>query len=657
MRRSTTTTLRPSLERLGEGGETDRLGFRLVVVLLWRCIRLLRPVRGHVVALALGFGLLTLITLPTILVLFDLFWTRILQGEPLSEPGARLLGLDAATAVRVEQLAPEVRRDLARRAVGIGLAVFGAVLPAGLALWYYQVWILQRVNQLLRVEILERLQRLSLRFHAESPVGDALYRLTQDSAMVTQLIDVLFLTPLFALTRFAFALAIVAAFDPRLSLLLALAWLPALALGAAFSRPLRVGFRRARETNSALTSRIQETLAGIRVVKAYGAERRELERFEAASRTAFDAARSARTRLAGFGVLLFWIVGAALLASTGWATDLTQRRAPLFAGAALAGAGLSLWNLGLYNAFKFFAGGGTDQLRLLFRTWGRTQDIAIGLDRVFELLDLEPEVQEAPDALPLPRVRRGVAFRGVSFRYQADRPALEQVDLEVRVGEMLALVGPTGAGKSTLLALLLRLFDPERGAVEVDGVDLRRLRLSDVRSRIAIALQENVLFAASVRDNIRYAVPAASDAQVREAARVAAADDFIETLPAGYDTPLGERGTKLSSGQRQRLSLARSILKAPDVLVLDEPTASLDAETELRVLRNLAAWGRERAIFLVTHRLSSVRRADRIAVLEGGRLVEQGTHAELLARAGGVYRRLSQREGGAGAEPARQLAP
>ena len=246
-----------------------------MVGILWRCIRLLRPVRGHVVVLALGFGALAMVVLPMALILFDLFWTRALQGEPLSEAAALSLYLDPAVATHVEMLAPAARRSIARIAVALGLALFGAAIPIGIGLWYYQVWILQRVNQLLRIELLDRLQALSLRFHAENRVGDAIYRLYQDSAMVTQLIDVLFLTPVFAITRFVFTLGIVAAFDPRLGLVLALVWLPALLLGARFSRRLRVGFRAAREANSALTSRIQETLAGIKVIKAYGAEPRE----------------------------------------------------------------------------------------------------------------------------------------------------------------------------------------------------------------------------------------------------------------------------------------------------------------------------------------------------------------------------------------------
>jgi ABC-type multidrug transport system fused ATPase/permease subunit len=306
----------------------------------------------------------------------------------------------------------------------------------------------------------------------------------------------------------------------------------------------------------------------------------------------------------------------------------------------VAALGFSVWTLGLFNYFKVRFGDAASQLRQLFRTWGRTQDIAIGLDRVFELLDLEPEIQDAPDAVPLEAVREGIRYREIGFRYQPDRPALESVSFEARVGTISAIVGPTGSGKTTLMALLLRLFDPQEGVIEIDGLDIRKLRVASLRDSVAVALQENLLFGTTVRENIRYAVADASDAKVREAARVAGADEFIARLPEGYDTLLGERGTKLSTGQRQRLSIARAILKDTPILILDEPTASLDAETELRVMDNLAKWGEERLIFLITHRLSTIRRADQILVLKDGSIAERGSHGELMVSRNGTYRNL-----------------
>ncbi|HIK86803.1 MAG TPA: ABC transporter ATP-binding protein [Myxococcales bacterium] len=630
---------KPDYARLGTGEQGDRLGFRLVLSLLVRCVGMLRPVRWHVVTLAVAYALVGAVVIGAVIILFDLFWTRALEGEPLTLATASSLGLDPGLVVNVETLSAEMRREIARQAMWLALFVFGPTMPLGILLWYYQVWILQRVNQVLRVDLLDRLQSLSLRFHAENRVGDAMYRVFQDSAMVTQLIDVLFLTPVFAVLRFVFLSVILIAFDPILALVLVCVWPPALVLGAFYSRRLRIGFRAAREANAGLTAHIQETLVGIKVIKAYGAEGREQVRFEQDSQDAFIAAYSARTLLASFGVLTFWVVGAGFLLATTMATINTRQQVQLLAGTSLAVAGLQVWNLGLYNSFKYLFGSGTDQVRVLFRTWGRTQDIAIGLERVFELLDLEPEIFDRPNATRLPPVERGVVFRHVEFRYRQDRPVLENIDFEARRGTVTAIVGPTGSGKSTLVALLLRLFDPDSGSIEIDGHDLRDLTVTSLRSRVSIALQENVLFAQTVRENIRYAVPEASDEAVVEAARVACAGDFISDLPEGYDTLLGERGAKLSSGQRQRLSIARAVLKSADILVLDEPTASLDAETELALLNNLAVWGRERIILQVTHRLATIQKADQIVVIEAGRVVESGSHADLM-EGDGVYRRL-----------------
>ncbi|HEV8718240.1 MAG TPA: ABC transporter ATP-binding protein [Candidatus Binatia bacterium] len=620
--------------------QKDQLRFRLLLRLFRRCLPLLKPVRWHLVGLILGSAALAVVLLPLFLLLIDIIWTRVLQGQPLTEIEATLLRFDPALTVQVDKLSAELRRAIGARALWLFLVIAVPAFFCGFSLWYYQVWILQRINQTLRLALFDRLQALSLRFHAESRIGDAIYRLYQDSAMVTRLIEVLFLTPLFAGGRFVYSLAVVFALEPRLALLLALVWLPLLLVGFWASRRLRVGFRAAREANSALTSRIQENVAGIKVIKAYGVESFAQERFAHDSLVAFRRAYAARSLFAGFAMAIFWIVGVVSLGALGWATLKARDTATVF----FVVWGFTVWNLGLYQYFRERLGVATNVLRDLFYTWGQIQNIAIGLDRVFELLDRKPEVEDTADAVAMPPFRSAIVFRSVSFAYQKDRPVLQDIDLEAPVGTITAIVGPTGAGKSTLMALLLRLFDPDAGSIEIDGRDIRSFTIDSLRAHIAIALQENVLFGTTVRENIRYAVPQTTDVQVRAAARVACAEAFIEALPRGYDTLLGERGTKLSTGQRQRLSLARALLKDTLILILDEPTASLDAETEMALLHNLKEWGKGRVIFLITHRLSTVSLADRIVYLREGQVVEAGTHAVLMAQDGGAYRRLIEGE-------------
>lgn len=623
-----------------EATPKGRLELRALLALAWRSFRFLRPVRLHLLGLFGGFGLLALIFLPLGLLLFDVFWTRILLGLPLTDVETALLGLDPARFHPALAFGPEERREVLHRWMILAGLIAVVAVPLGLALSYYQIWILQRVNQALRLELLDRLQALSLRFHAESRVGDAIYRMYQDSAMVTRFLEAFVLAPVFTLGRFLLGVGVIAAFDLRFALLLAATWPPLLLLAMRFTAPMRRDFRRAREANSALTARIQETVVGMRVIKAYRAEPREQARFEAESKAAFAAAYTARNRFASYQVWLFWVTGAALVVGGALAAIQTRAGATTLAAA----LGFHVWTLGLWSYFKLRFGDGAAQARALFRTWGRAQDIAAGLDRVFELLDLTPAVCDVPDAVDLPRPRHGIRFRDVRFGYDPARPALDGIDLELPVGSMTAVLGPTGAGKTTLMALLLRLYDPDHGCIEIDGVPLERFRVASLRASISIALQEHLLFAASIRDNIAYGIPEASEERIRAAAHVACVDEFVERLPEGYATLLGERGAGLSSGQRQRVSLARAILRDAPILLLDEPTAALDAVTETRVLERLALWAKGRIVLLVTHRLSTARLAERVVVLHEGRVIESGETRELAARTGGTLRRLRAAE-------------
>ena len=639
--------LQRDLSRLGAGGANDQLRFRLVLRVLFRCLPLLKEVKWHVVAIIVGVLGLALISIFPAFQMYDVFWTRILKGEAPTVVQCKLLHLFGAAC---DPWTDEARKVGVRKLV-IAVTMFSLPLGAGFyALGYYRIWILQRVNHVLRMRLLDRLQMLSLRFHADKPVGDAIYRLYQDSGMVTQLVDVLVLRPVRAFGEGLFALGIVAIFyRPSVALMLALGWPVALYIGYKFSRPLRVGFRSAREHTSALTSLTQQSLQGIRVIKAYGAERAEQRRFEAVSEAAFRQSFAARNRMALYEMLVFWTFATLVLIAAAYGAMLTLDKALL----ALAISGFTAWNLGLWEAFRGRTGTVLTTSHGIFQLWALMQDMAIGLDRVFEVLDLEPEIKDAPDAVKLPALEHSVELDQVSFAYEPGRPVLREVSLTAAPGTITAIVGPTGSGKSTLMSLLLRLYDPDQGSVRIDGLDLRKVSIDSLRANVAIALQENILFGTTIGENIRYARPTASDADVHEAARVAAATEFIEALPESYATMLGERGAKLSTGQRQRLSIARAILKDTKVLILDEPTAALDAQTELRVMKNLAEWCRGRAVFIITHRLSTIRRADRIVFLAEGKLLEQGSHAELMQRPGGAYRKLVEgEEAAARAEPA-----
>jgi ABC-type multidrug transport system fused ATPase/permease subunit len=272
--------------------------------------------------------------------------------------------------------------------------------------------------------------------------------------------------------------------------------------------------------------------------------------------------------------------------------------------------------------------------------WGSLQRAAGATDRLFAVIDTVPEIRDPEPARALPAGRGAIRLERVSFAYPSRRgqPVLREVDLEIAPGEVVALVGPSGAGKSTILSLLYRFYDVDAGRVLVDGVDVRELRLAELRRALAMVAQEPVLFSGTIRDNIAYGRSGASDAEIERVARDAAAHDFIAAFPDGYATMIGERGTKLSGGQKQRIALARALLADPRVLVLDEATSNLDAESEALVQSALARLMQGRTTIIVAHRLSTVRDADRIVVIDGARIVEQGSHAELMARRGTYYR-------------------
>lgn len=590
-----------------------------------------------------GIALLVLALVPLRMMGTHLFIDCLLNGKPLSMQEVRFLRLDPATFVHVEALSVAARQLLRVRLLINSAVLVTLFLVIGLFLYSWFLRLRQRVEQALRARMMGQVSSMSLRFHSGSRVGDAIFRTYQDNAMITNLMWLL-VQPALRAIRWVMAAGIVLALDPRLFVGLLLVTVVAWGLAAAFTPWLRRQYLLAREQSSALTSHVQETIAGIKVIKAYGAEPAFQRAFEQQSRAAFASSYRARVGSVTLSVVVFTAFSLAMICAMAYLALAATEGRPITSGRALAFAGFSVWGMAAYSYAMGQLGNGVNVIDDLVFMWSQAQDMAIGMGRAFEHADMKPEVSDAPSAIAMPAFREQICFEGVSFAYVPGRPILRDVDLTARAGTITAIVGPTGSGKSTLATLLLRLFDPDRGSIRIDGQDVRAFTLTSLRKSVSIALQENLLFGTTIRENIRFAVPEASDEQVRQAARVACADEFIEAQVDGYDTMLGERGAKLSTGQRQRLSIARAIIKDAPILILDEPTASLDAETELRVLQNLAEWGRGRAIFLITHRLSTIRRADQIVYLRDGAVIEAGSHDSLLDRRSGAYRRFVELE-------------
>ena len=501
-----------------------------------------------------------------------------------------------------------------------------------------------QVAQYLRVTMMERAEHLSLRYHSHARTGDAIYRIYQDSAMITSVIERVLLEPVVAIGQVVFSFIVIWLFSPILGGLYLAGMLPILWLVAWFTPRLQMRSRRARTTNSALTSRIQEAFVAIRIVKANRAERIMGARFDEDSRVALDAAYYLRVEFILMRALVMVIAGTMIVGTQYLMAGWTIAETPTFLAGAVALVGFSVWNLGAFEAVDSRLEDFVENAADLIRIWGVIQDMGIGLDRAFFLLDLKPDIVDTDHAMPLPAPIREILFERVAFGYDPAQPVLKGVDLKAETGTITAIVGGAGSGKSTLMSLLLRLYDPDAGTIRVNGTPLAEIRIESLRAGVAIALQQNTLFATTVADNIAYAKADASRLAIEFAAKVACADAFIREMAQGYDAELGERGGKLSTGQRQRLSIARAIVRDTPILILDEPTASLDAETEHAVLRNLSDWCRERIVFLITHRLSTIRNADQIAFLEDGVIRELGDHASLMSIPDGRYGRYVNAE-------------
>lgn len=480
----------------------------------------------------------------------------------------------------------------------------------------------------LRVRLYAHLQRLSLAFFEQTSTGELMSRVTNDVEALENFVTHGVTLTAVDLLRLLGASAILVAMEWRLALVVLIP-VPFIALGLRyFNRYARPIYRQARDRLGDINARLEDNLAGIRVTQAFVQEEPELLRFSDASRQYYhQRVRSIRAWSTYFPVLRFLaLLGTALV---------------LGFGARMVANGQV--TLGTLVAFLAYSTSFYEPLNRLTEIDNILQQAIAAGERIFELMDEVSDIQDAPDAAPLETVAGDVVFDDVHFRYKDGEEVLHDVDFHIAPGEVVALVGPSGAGKTSIARLLSRFYDPVHGRVLVDGHDLRDVQLASLRRHVAVVLQDTFLFNATVRDNLCYGKPDATDAEIIAAATAAYAHEFIEQLPQGYDTEIGERGVKLSGGQKQRLALARAILADPRILILDEATSSVDAEAEYLIQQALDEVMKGRTALVIAHRLSTIRNADKIVALESGRIREIGSHQELLAR-GGLYSQLYQRQ-------------